>query len=58
MLVVAHNITALIAGDDPDELEVYGTDTANTGPLLTSYKFEVHTPFDSCLFCTSSVTRD
>ena len=27
-------------GEDPDELEVYGTDTT-TGPLLTSYKFEV-----------------
>jgi cleavage and polyadenylation specificity factor subunit 1 len=27
-------------GEDPDELEVYGTDTT-TGPMLTSYKFEV-----------------
>ena len=28
-------------GEDPDELEVYGTDTT-TGPMLTSYKFEVY----------------
>lgn len=33
---------------DPDELEVYGTDTT-TGPLLTSYKFEVW----SCSVCMS-----
>ena len=29
-------------GDDPDELEVYGTDEdIATGPLVTSYKFKV-----------------
>ena len=27
-------------GEDPEELEVYGTDTS-TGPLIASYKFEV-----------------
>ena len=31
---------SVFAGDDPDELEVYGTDTV-TGPMVTSYKFEV-----------------
>ena len=30
----------MAVGEDPDELEVYGTDTT-TGPMLTSYKFEV-----------------
>ena len=32
----------VLGTDDPDELEVYGTDTT-TGPMLTSYKFEVTT---------------
>ena len=38
--IECHHPSICGAGDDPDELEVYGTDTT-TGPLLTSYKFEV-----------------
>ena len=42
----------MTGGDDPDELEVYGTDTT-TGPTLTSYKFEVHTLLYIALFVLS-----
>ena len=39
---------------DPDELEVYGVDL-QTGPVLTSYKFEVQTYRHACIHTRAGI---
>ena len=56
LLVTESPYCCVAVGEDPDELEVYGTDTP-AGPLLTSYKFEVQTLYCVCLcVCVRAVS--